>query len=297
MSVSASRSATLARSMRVVAGFDLLVTGCLALPPFARVCVPWLFAGAGLLGQGSLRGELEPLHWLFVNLAGVLGVLWALVRLRTPTPELALLDVGGRFAVAALILHATAAAGMTPLLHFFVTTELGGAVAQYWAVRRLQREAVPPATLAVPGESGLQIRAFEERDLEALVALLLAVFPDPAPHNEPRASIERKLGVDRELLLVGHAGGRLVATAMGGWDGHRGWLYQVAVAADARGRGHGRAIVAAAEARLRARGCAKLNLQAVASNDLAVGFWRRLGYRVEERVSLGKLLPTGERES
>ena len=145
-------------------------------------------------------------------------------------------------------------------------------------------------------DSDLQIRAFEERDLEAVVALLSAVFPNPAPHNEPRASIGRKLGVDRELLLVGHAGGRLVATAMGGWDGHRGWLYQVAVAPDARGRGYGRAIVEAVEVELRERGCAKLNLQVLASNEIAVGFWRRLGYRVEERVSLGKLLPASERE-
>ncbi len=137
---------------------------------------------------------------------------------------------------------------------------------------------------------GLQIRPFEERDLEPLVALLNTVFPDPAPHNEPRASIRRKLAVLRELLLVGHEDGRLVATAMGGWDGHRGWLYQVAVAPDARGRGHGRAIVEAVEARLRDQGCAKLNLQVLASNPAAVGFWRKLGYRVEERISLGKLL-------
>jgi len=146
----------------------------------------------------------------------------------------------------------------------------------------------------VKSRGDLQIRAYQERDLEPLVALLHAVFPDPAPHNEPRASIRRKLGVERELLLVGHADGRLVATAMGGWDGHRGWLYQVAVAPDARGRGHGRAIVDAIEALLRARGCAKLNLQVLTSNPAAVGFWRKLGYRVEERVSLGKLLGPNE---
>jgi len=146
----------------------------------------------------------------------------------------------------------------------------------------------------VKSRGGLQIRAYQERDLEPLVALLQAVFPDPAPHNEPRASIRRKLGVERELLLVGHARGRLVATAMGGWDGHRGWLYQVAVAPDARRRGHGRAIVEAIEARLRARGCAKLNLQVLTSNPAAVGFWRKLGYRVEERFSLGKLLEPSE---
>ena len=132
----ASRAVALARIVRVFAGFDLAVTGCLAIPPLARAFVHVLFAGDAALGLGSLRVEFHPLHWLFVNLAGVLGVLWAVVRLRTPTADLALLDVGGRLAVAALILHATAAEGMTPLLHVFVASELGGAVAQYWAVRR-----------------------------------------------------------------------------------------------------------------------------------------------------------------
>jgi len=146
----------------------------------------------------------------------------------------------------------------------------------------------------VKSRGDLQIRAYQERDLEPLVELLDGVFPDPAPHNEPRASIRRKLGALPELLLVGHADGRLVATAMGGWDGHRGWLYQVAVAPDARGRGHGREIVEAVEVRLRALGCAKLNLQVLASNPAAVAFWRKLGYRVEERVSLGKLLGPNE---
>jgi ribosomal protein S18 acetylase RimI-like enzyme len=50
------------------------------------------------------------------------------------------------------------------------------------------------------------------------------------------------------------------------------------------------------ESRLRALGCAKLNLQVLASNESALGFWRRLGYRVEERISLGKLLAAGERD-
>ena len=142
----------------------------------------------------------------------------------------------------------------------------------------------------------LEIRAYREGDREELVALLREVFPDPAPHNDPDASIRRKLGVAPELLLIGREDGKLVATAMGGWDGHRGWLYQVAVARDVRGRGHGRAIVAAVEALLRERGCPKLNLQVLASNPDAVGFWRRLGYRVEERVSFGKLLAPGDRE-
>ena len=126
----------LAHVVRVFAGFDLAVAGCLAIPPFAHAFLGILFAGDAALELGSLRVEFHPLHWLFVNLAGVLGVLWAVARLRTPTPELALLDVVGRMAVAAVILHATRAEGMTPLLHVFVASELLGAAAQYLAVRR-----------------------------------------------------------------------------------------------------------------------------------------------------------------
>jgi hypothetical protein len=127
----------LARIVRLFAGFDLAVTGCLAIPPFAQAFLRLLFAGDAALDLGSLRVEFHPLHWLFVHLAGVLGVLWAVARLRTPTPELALLDVVGRLAVAAVILHATRAEGMTPLLHVFVASELLGAAAQYLAVRRV----------------------------------------------------------------------------------------------------------------------------------------------------------------
>ena len=136
MTSPASRAAVLVRCVRALAAFDLVVTGCLAVPPFARGFLALLFGPNAPLGSGSPPVAFEPLQLLFVHLAGVLGVLWALARLRAPTPELALLDVGGRFAVAALILHATAAAGMTPVLHFFVASEIGGAFLQYWAVRR-----------------------------------------------------------------------------------------------------------------------------------------------------------------
>jgi hypothetical protein len=138
-----TRERRLVWCVRAVAASDLAVSSCLAVPPFARVFVQALFAGDAALDLGSLRVEFHPLHWLFVHLAGVLGVLWAGVRLRTPTPELALFDVAGRLVVAALLLHATAAEGMTPLLHFFVATELAGAALQYRAVRGVRPEPEP----------------------------------------------------------------------------------------------------------------------------------------------------------
>jgi hypothetical protein len=135
-----ARRRTLERCVRACALFDLAVTGCLAFPPSARVFVGLLFSADAALGLGSPDVRFNALHWLFVNLAGVLGVLWALVRLRVPSFELALFDVAGRLAVAALILHTTAAEGMTPLLHAFVASELLGAALQYWAARRARPE-------------------------------------------------------------------------------------------------------------------------------------------------------------
>ena len=128
------------RIVRAVAGFDLAVTACLAIPPLARRFIEILFAGDAAAGFASPRVEFGPLHWLFVHLAGVLGVLWAAARLRTPTLDLAVLDIFGRIAVAALILYAGEADGMTPLLHVLVATELIGAGVQYWAIRQLWPE-------------------------------------------------------------------------------------------------------------------------------------------------------------
>ncbi len=139
-------------------------------------------------------------------------------------------------------------------------------------------------------ESQLEIRPFRESDLEAVVRLWRVVFPDAPAHNEPVADIRRKLSVQPELFLVATAGANLVATAMAGFDGHRGWVHYLAVHPERRWGGIGRAIMAAVEAELEARGCTKLNLQVRSSNPQGVEFYRRLGFAVEDRVSMGKRL-------
>jgi len=137
---------------------------------------------------------------------------------------------------------------------------------------------------------GLEIRPFRGDDEADVVALWREAFPDDPPWNDPRAIVERKRGVQPELFLVGCDGGRVVATAIAGYDGFRGWMYHLAVAASRRRRGIGRALVAAVEGALRARGCPKVNLQVRSSNADVVRFYERLGYGVDERVSLGKRL-------
>ncbi|MEN8184102.1 MAG: GNAT family N-acetyltransferase, partial [Myxococcota bacterium] len=84
--------------------------------------------------------------------------------------------------------------------------------------------------------------------------------------------------------------GRVVGTAMAGFDGHRGWVHYVATSPLARSQGLGRALLAEVEARLVARGCTKLNLQVRGNNADAVAFYERLGFSREDRLSLAKRL-------
>ena len=102
--------------------------------------------------------------------------------------------------------------------------------------------------------------------------------------------IRRKLGVQRDLFLVGSLDGRLVATMMVGYEGHRGWVNYLAVAADCRKRGLGRTLMSEAEARLREMGCPKVSLQIRRSNADVVSFYRSIGYSEDDVVSMGKRL-------
>ena len=121
-------------------------------------------------------------------------------------------------------------------------------------------------------------------------ALWREAFPDDPPRNRAAVAIPAKLAIQPDLLLVALDGGAVVGTAMAGYDGHRGWLYSVAVSASHRRRGVGRKLVVEAEARLRRLGCTKINLQVRSTNAAVVGFYQDLGYEIEDRISLGKVL-------
>ena len=111
------------------------------------------------------------------------------------------------------------------------------------------------------------------------------------PPNDAHADIQHKIRFQPNLFLVGSdQDDHLVATVMAGYDGHRGWINYLAVSPAMRRRGLGRRMLAAAEARLRALGCPKINLQVRRSNTEVIAFYRRLGFRQDNVVSLGKLL-------
>jgi ribosomal protein S18 acetylase RimI-like enzyme len=108
--------------------------------------------------------------------------------------------------------------------------------------------------------------------------------------NDPFKDIRRKLAVGRELFLVGELDGEIIACVMAGYEGHRGWLNYLAVSPEHQGRGFARAIVEEAERLLREAGCPKINLQVRSSNHGVIAFYRKLGYAVDDVVSLGKRL-------
>jgi len=136
----------------------------------------------------------------------------------------------------------------------------------------------------------VEIRAYQTGDHDGVVELWRAVFPDAPPRNDPVLDIRRKAAVQPELFLVALHRDSLVGTCMAGFDGHRGWVHLVAVAPNARRRGIGSALMRKAEALLAELGCPKLNLQVRASAPEAVLFYRGLGFQIEERISMGKIL-------
>ena len=136
----------------------------------------------------------------------------------------------------------------------------------------------------------MEIRSFTEKDRDAVAALWKTAFPDDPPHNEPYKMIEAKLKVQGELFFVAESDSRVVGTVMAGYDGHRGWLYLVAVAPDQRRKRIGSGLVRHAVNALKEIGCAKVNLQVRAGNERAVAFFESLGFSIEERVSMGQLL-------
>jgi ribosomal protein S18 acetylase RimI-like enzyme len=108
--------------------------------------------------------------------------------------------------------------------------------------------------------------------------------------NDPHMDIQRKLGTQAELFLVGEIGGQLVASVMAGFDGHRGWVNYLAVSPDHRKAGLGRRLMRHIEEALKARGCPKLNLQVRTTNHAVLEFYYRIGYINDDVVSLGKRL-------
>ena len=131
-----------------------------------------------------------------------------------------------------------------------------------------------------------KIRSYQASDESAVIELWhrcnLVV-----PQNDPQKDIEMKRKVQADLFFVGTISGRAIATVMAGYDGHRGWIYYLAVDPDYRRQRIGRRMMENAESALKKRGCPKINLQVRTSNQAVVAFYERLGFSNDDVICLG----------
>ena len=135
----------------------------------------------------------------------------------------------------------------------------------------------------------LHIRPYQDGDEKDVIQLWhncnLVV-----PWNDPKSDIEQKLKVNPDLFLVGLIEGKLIATVMGGYEGHRGWINYLAVSPQIRRKGVGRKMVEEVEVKLCKLGCPKINVQIRSSNQDVIEFYGKTGFSVDDVVSMGKRL-------
>ena len=110
------------------------------------------------------------------------------------------------------------------------------------------------------------------------------------PWNNPKMDIERKLKVNPELFLVGEIEYKIIASVMGGYEGHRGWINYLAVLPDYQGKGFAKQIMTAVEQKIKNIGCPKINLQIRSNNEDVIKFYESIGYYDERMTSMGKRL-------
>lgn len=137
-------------------------------------------------------------------------------------------------------------------------------------------------------EKGMIILTYDnELHRKQLVDLWTQVFGYEASYNAPEVVIDEKRGHD-DLLYVAVDGDRVIGSAMVGYDGHRGWIYSVAVHPSARRQNVGSSLLNHALEKLAELGCHKVNLQIIEENSEVLAFYEAHGFAVERRISMGK---------
>ncbi len=136
----------------------------------------------------------------------------------------------------------------------------------------------------------MRIREFDlARDYEAVIALWQNAGPGVRLGlSDTPEEISKKLTRDPDLFLIAEEVGQIVGAVLGGFDGRRGMVYHLAVAAAHRGRGWGAALMAELEFRLRAKGCRKYYLLVTPDNLEVTDFYRRQGWEVMPMQMMGK---------
>jgi GNAT superfamily N-acetyltransferase len=157
------------------------------------------------------------------------------------------------------------------------------------SVRGDATDAAPrPAPVRSPAPKPPELREFRPTDGAALRALWQAVGLRSIGDDD--AALARLAERNPGLVRVAAVGDRIVASALGAWDGRRGWIYHVAAAPEHRSTGLARRLVRDLERRLREVGCRKVNVIVRDDNELGLGFWAAMGYTAAPARQLGKEL-------
>ncbi len=139
----------------------------------------------------------------------------------------------------------------------------------------------------------MKIRQYSLEDEEAVIRLWQACNLI-VPWNNPKKDVERKLDDSSEFFLVGTINEKLVATVMAGYDGHRGWIYYLAVDPEHRKQGLGRQMMVAAEEKLLDVGCPKIDLMVRKNNLEVIKFYEKVGYGHDEVITMSRRLTEDE---
>ena len=135
----------------------------------------------------------------------------------------------------------------------------------------------------------MKIRSFKEADRHSVISLWLSCELT-RPWNDPHKDIDRKINFQPELFLVGEINEEIVATAMAGYDGHRGSVFYLAVTPGLQGQGYGRVLMKHIENELKELGCPKLNIVVRSTNENVLQFYNSLSYKKDDVISIGKRL-------
>ncbi len=133
------------------------------------------------------------------------------------------------------------------------------------------------------------IKKYNDTHKAGLINLWENSFPNNPEHDEPNLMIDMKQKVD-DLIFIALEDGKILGSCMAGFDGHRGYLYSVAVSQDIRKGGVGKKLVTHTIEELKKLGCLKVNLHIRPTNTEVAKFYQSLGFEIEERICMGKLI-------
>lgn len=136
----------------------------------------------------------------------------------------------------------------------------------------------------------MKIRNYRPSDKELLISLLKEVFNPKQYHNDPEIAIDMKNKQDDNLFFIAEEDNQIIGTVISGYDGHRGWIYSLAVHPKYCRRGIGTSLVKKAIEELKNLGCLKVNLQIYGNNKNVIDFYKKNGFLIEDRISMGKKL-------